>query len=123
MNNILLDTNVLIHLLNGHVGIRELVEDCTWYISFITEMELQLKHDISPEDRGRVLSILEDCRIVEMNHEIKQLAIQLAQRHRLKLADSIILATARHTGMVLITADLEFNKVDDPASEVLIIRP
>ena len=43
MSEILLDTNILIYLLQGNRSIRELVEDGVWYISFITEMELLVK--------------------------------------------------------------------------------
>ena len=58
-----------------------------------------------------------------MNEAIKISAIKNARKHRLKLADSIILATAQHIGVPLLTADLEFNKVDDENQDVIIVQP
>jgi len=123
MNNLLLDTNILIYMLQGHETVRELVEDSFWHISFITEMELLMKPNITPKESLSIKALLSECRIIEMNQAIKEQAISNTHSYRLKLADSIILASAQTYGMSLLTADIEFRKVDDPAQDVLIFRP
>ncbi len=64
MNNILLDTNILIYLLQGNVSIKEMIEGKTWFISYISEMELQVKPDLTPIELKAVHSLLDECLIL-----------------------------------------------------------
>ncbi len=123
MNNLLLDTNILIYMLEGNSAVRELVEDSNWNISFITEMELLMKPSITPKETRSIKALLAECRIIEMNQAIKERAVRNAQDFGLKLADSIILASAQTFGIPLLTADVQFRKVDSPDQDVLIFRP
>ena len=123
MNELVLDTNILIYLLQGNMSVRALLENQVWFISFITELELQMGPEASPGEMKAINALLADCRVLEMNDQIKSRAILNAKRHRLKQADSIVLATAQYIGATLVTADLEFKKVNDPDSDVIIIRP
>ncbi len=123
MSSLVLDTNILIYMLQGQEAVRELVEDSDWYISFISEMELLMKPGITPSETKSIKALLDECRIVEMNQAIKETAIRNSQVFRLKLADSIILATAQTYGMPMLTADIEFRKVESSEVEVLIFRP
>lgn len=122
MTNILLDTNILIYLLGGNAAIRELVDEKTWFISFVSEMELQMKPGLSPVELKAVTSLLKDCFILEINDFIKEKAISNAQRYKLKFADSIILATAQSNNFLLITADSVFKKIAEETNDVLFIR-
>ena len=79
MNNILLDTNILIYLLKGNVPIREMVEDKLWFISFISEMELQMKPELTSSELKAISAILDECYIIEMNKAIKTKAISNAR--------------------------------------------
>jgi predicted nucleic acid-binding protein len=123
MNNLLLDTNILIYILQGHQGVRELVEDSIWHISFISEMEVLMKPNITTTELASIKALLAECRIIEMNQAIKEKAIQNNQDFRLKLADSIILASAQTCSIPLLTADIEFRKVDSPEQDILIFKP
>jgi len=123
MNNLLLDTNILIYMLQGHQGVRELVEDSIWHISYISEMELLMKPNLTSNELVSIKALLAECRIIEMNQAIKEKAIQNNQAFRLKLADSIILASAQTFGIALLTADIEFSRVDSPEQDILIFRP
>jgi predicted nucleic acid-binding protein len=123
MNNLLLDTNILIYILQGHQGVRELVEESIWHISFISEMELLMKPNITLEESISIKALLAECHIIEMNQAIKEQAIQNNQDYRLKLADSIILASAQTFGIPFITADIEFRKVESPNQDILLFRP
>ncbi|MEO8149728.1 MAG: PIN domain-containing protein [Bacteroidia bacterium] len=123
MNNILLDTNILIYLLQGNASLKEILEDKTWFISFITEMEIQMKPDLSNSELKAIRSLLDECIIMEMNNLIKSKAINSAINFKLKLADSIIFATAQIQNMPLITADSVFKKIAEQKNDVLFIIP
>ena len=58
-----------------------------------------------------------------MNNTIKSKAIVNAREYKLKLADSIILATAQTNGFSLITADAVFKKIAQITNDVLLIVP
>ena len=123
MNNILLDTNILIYILQGNSSVKEILDDKNWFISFISEMELQMKPGLSSAEAKAVQSILKECIIVEMNGSIKSKAISNALQYKLKLADSIILATSQVNGFSLITGDSVFKKIAQETNDVLFIVP
>jgi predicted nucleic acid-binding protein len=58
MNNILLDTNILIYLLEGNVAIKEMIDDKKWFISFISEMELQMKSSLTASELKAIQDLL-----------------------------------------------------------------
>ena len=39
-NNLFIDTNIILYLLNGDQTLVNLLDKKTWYLSFITELEL-----------------------------------------------------------------------------------
>jgi predicted nucleic acid-binding protein len=123
MNNLLLDTNVLIYILEGNASVKEILEDKKWFISFISEMELQMKPDMTSLEMKAIQSLLNECVSIEMNNTIKLKAIVNAREYKLKLADSIILATAQTNGFSLITADAVFKKIAQVTNDVLFIVP
>ena len=75
MNNLLLDTNVLIYLLEGNASVREILDGKKWFISFISEMELQMKPDMTSTEMKAIQSLLNECVCIEMNNTIKSKAI------------------------------------------------
>ena len=121
MNNILLDTNILIYILQGNSSVKEILEDKRWIISFISEMELQMRPDLTSAETKAIHSLLAECTIVEMNSNIKSKAILNAKQNRLKLADSIILATAQTNNCPLVSADAVFKKIAEEGNDVLFI--
>ena len=119
----MLDTNILIYLLSGNNAVRELVDGSTWFISFISEIELLMKSDLTETEQQSIHALIRECHVIEMNQAIKELAIVNGQKHRLKLADSIILASSQSYQIPLLTADLEFNKANSSDSDILIFKP
>ena len=73
-------------------------------------MEVLMKPNISTTELASIKALLSECRIIEMNQAIKEKAIQNNQDFCLKLADSIILASAQTCSIPLLTADIEFRK-------------
>lgn len=123
MSSILLDTNILIYLLQGNLEIRQILEDKLWVISFISELELKIKDGMSASETKAVNALLNECFIIEMNNAIKEGAIKYARKYKLKLADSIILATAQEYQVAMITADKVFRKPAESRNDVLLFVP
>ena len=119
-NRIFLDTNILIYLLEGNQELRDILEDKIWYISFITEMELLLKPNITDTEAKAINTLLQECFIIDMNNAIKQIAIESGQKFNLKLADTIIYASARAINIPFLTADKIFKRINTDELNLLI---
>jgi predicted nucleic acid-binding protein len=111
-NNILLDTNIVLYLLNGEDTLIPLLEDKNLYLSFITQLELLSAKYLKPEDISKIKQFISECTIIDITSEIKENTITLRQSYSLKLPDCIIAATSLWLNMPLITADGDFKKVD-----------
>ena len=108
----LVDTNFIIHLTQQKYWVEPFL-DVKVIVSFITEMELLGVFSISKGHKSNMKSLLNDCQIIELNQEIKYLAINLKQKYKLKLADAIIAATAIHLELPFITSDADFKSIKE----------
>lgn len=112
-NKLFLDINIVIYFLSGDRTLAELINGKTVYVSFVTQLELLSYHDITSEEENRISSFLSDCVIVDINASIKKLVIDLRKAYRLKLPDSIIIASALHLDLPVVTSDKAFNKIEE----------
>jgi predicted nucleic acid-binding protein len=110
-DNILLDTNIVLHLLNGDKTLAELLDGKNLYISFITEIELFGYHKITKKEKHKIKLFIDDCIVIEMNSEIKKHTIEIRNKYNAKLGDCLIAATALYAGLPFITADKGFKKI------------
>lgn len=111
-NSIFLDTNILIYLLQGDLKIAELIDNKTFPISFITELELLSIPTNSIQNR-KIKALLKECYILNINEEIKNHTIDFRNKYNIKLPDAIVAATAHYLDLPLITADKGFKKIDE----------
>jgi predicted nucleic acid-binding protein len=109
--NFLIDTNIALYLLSGNDTIAQLLEGSIVHLSFITELELLGYHGITKQEQHRIRLFLKDCLIHNISSDIKELSIDIRQRNRLKLPDSIIAATALQLEIPFISADSGFKKI------------
>ncbi|MBL7222435.1 MAG: type II toxin-antitoxin system VapC family toxin [Candidatus Brocadiae bacterium] len=114
MNGIdcVLDTNVVIGYLGGCdwavATIRQKQTDgATCAVSQITRMELLAFPCLTPDEEQAVRAFLGHVAIVGLTDAIEERAIQLRRKHRLKLPDAIIAATAVELGAALVTSDTQ----------------
>ena len=114
-HSFLVDTNILILLINGNERVAELLDSCKLYVSFITEMELLSAQGLQQKQIQILEDLLADCIIVDIDPRIKNTAISIRRRNRIKLPDTIIAATAITLEIPLITADKGFKPIDDLA--------
>ena len=112
-NNILLDSNIVLYLLNGEEILIPLLEEKQLYVSFITQLETLGYKGISESESRKIRSFLNECVIIDINPVIKDITIKLRQEYSLKLPDSIIIATSLYLNAPIITADTDFSKVKE----------
>ena len=110
---VLCDTNPLIYLLDGNKEIADFLNNKQIHISVITELELFGKPDLSENDRKVIETMLENCFITEINHEIKQIYKDIKRNYTIKLPDAVIAATAISLDIPLLTSDSDFQKISD----------
>ena len=110
-NEIFVDTNILVYLIDGNEKIIPLLQDKDIHVSFITEMEMLSKNNITKNDIRNINMLLDACKLYDFNYKIKSAAIILMRNYRLRLADAIIAATANYYGIELLTADSKFKNI------------
>lgn len=112
-NNLLLDTNIVLYLLNGDVTLIPLLEDKNPFVSFITQLELLGYKDLSQKDLDNIQMFLNECTIIDITPPIKDTTVDLRRKYNLKLPDSIIIATGIWLNIPVISSDLDFTKVEE----------
>jgi predicted nucleic acid-binding protein len=114
----LLDTNVVIGFLAGVDWAVDFVTDraserAQLFTSTITRMELLSYPGISNDEESKILDFLSKIRIVGLASDIEDRAISVRKTTGLKLPDAIIAGTATAIGAVLVSADSDFDKVQN----------
>lgn len=118
MSAISFDSNILIDALNGYAAAHaEIARAPRRCISRITWIEV-----LSKVEEGTLPIIdrfLANFEIDEIDVPIARRAAQLRrERHRLKLADSVVLASAQERGRILVTRNTRDFPVDMPGIRV-----
>ena len=103
-----LDTNVIIYyLLKESLATAKLnsilAGNNPIYISTITELELFAYPQLSIQEARLIKEILLSLNIIPIDSRIAQIAGRLKALNKVKLADSVIAATALATGTTLLT--------------------
>ncbi|MHB8337835.1 MAG: type II toxin-antitoxin system VapC family toxin [Ignavibacteriaceae bacterium] len=112
-NSILLDTNIVLYLLNGDKTLIPLLENKQLFVSFITEIELLSYKGIKAKDQTILKEFLSECLIVDINQLIKENTVEIRKKYSLKLPDCIIIATSLYLNIPIISADKEFSKAEN----------
>ena len=107
---LLADTNILIYFLEGNPQ-YEILADEVSAISVISEIEMLGHTGISTDQAKIIREFLDSFEIFELTPGIKEIAISLKQRQRLKLPDAVIAATAIYHDLVLFISDRDFKKI------------
>jgi predicted nucleic acid-binding protein len=114
MNGIkyLADTNCFIYLLDQSPFILPFANDI-WAFSYITEIELLCKKDISKKEETVIKAMLNTCIKVNHSQTLTDLVIHLKRKNNIKLPDAIIAASAQLLQLPLVTADKGFAKISE----------
>lgn len=112
-DRILVDTNVIIYILQGNRDLADLIHSKYAFISVISELELLSFPKITKREEFVIQSFVSDMNLIALNEVIKRETIRLRRTYGMKLPDSIIAATATYLNCPLVTADHGFSKVKE----------
>ncbi len=101
--NYVLDTNAVIYAQKG--VLTEGLPLGRHFVSVITEIELLSFAHLTTQQEQALLDLLGDVTVITIDHEVKRGAIDLRRRHRLRIPDAIIAATAIMLDAQLLTND------------------
>lgn len=121
--SVVADTNIIVYMLDGNLRIAELLDGKEVYLSFITELELFGKHNLTPVEKRKIQSFLNQCIIIDINASLKRTIVQLRAQYKLKLPDAIIAATAIEYNLPLFTADKQMGIVNELKSFIIETWP
>lgn len=104
------DTNFLINVHEGKTETEPFLDSIA-IVSVISEIELLGWPKLSLPEIKKMSSLLQDCIIMELTTEIKNIAIQMRQQSIVKTPDAIIAATAHFLQLPLVNSDKGFKKI------------
>jgi predicted nucleic acid-binding protein len=115
-----LDTNVALYLLGGLLlNPLPLGE---FYLSVITEMEMLSYPTISEAEVLRIRQFLSQIEVMGVGEDVKNAAIALRKKYRLKLPDAIICAKALSVNAVLVSNDTQLSRVMEISVDAVQIQ-
>jgi len=117
---ILLDTNIIIYLLEGKLA--ELPDSAQVCVSVITEIELLSHHRLNAAGERAIRELIARVAVVDLTPPIKEQAIVLRRQHRLTVPDAIIVGTAVSLDAELITNDTRLSGLPDVRSRSLPMK-
>ena len=111
----LIDSNILIYACSDeYIFVSEFIYENLPLISIISKIEVLGYHKLKERDKIILSNIIDILQIEKLSEEIVDKAIELRQKHRLKLGDAIIAATALVNNDVLVTRNIrDFRKIQD----------
>ena len=112
------DTNILIDYLKGIELARiELERKAERSISIVTWIEL-LAGARDEADEDVIEMFLRDFRVIDLTRRIARDAVEIRRRHRMRLPDAIVWASARTESAVLVTRNTKDFPRNDPGLRV-----
>ncbi len=115
----LVDTNVLVSLLEGNRKASATLEGKTLFISFITEIELLGVPGITEAQQSVIADVLKEIAIIGFSETIGRRTIAIKQRKKVRVPDAIIAATSMELDIPLLTADKDFRNIENIACILL----
>ena len=103
-----LDTNSIIYALNSGFKFPK----NSYFVSIITEIELLSYPKLSHEEENLLKEALSNFSNITITEEIKDKTIRIRKTSKLKLPDSIIVATALVKKAKLVTSDKKLLSLD-----------
>lgn len=121
-NNIVADTSLLVNFFNGIEPAGIILKGQNIWVSAITEIELLTYSALTKSQTKIIRSFLGECVIVELSRRVREIAINIRKKQKLKLPDAVIAATSIHLDFPLVTMDTDFEKVKNLNAVVIDIK-
>ncbi len=112
-DNVVADTNVTLFFLGGDKHLLDYFSKKEIHLSFITELELLSYGKMSDLEKLKVQKFLDTLPIYDIDEKIKNITIKIRQKYKLKLPDSIVVATAIRYNFPLIRADKKLFTIEE----------
>lgn len=112
-DSIFVDTNVLLNLAEHKNLVEPYLVGKEIYISIITEIEILGYNKIQNYEIDFYTTLFEEFHLIDILPQIKNIAISLKQKYKLKLPDAVIAASAIFLGHTLISFDKDFEKINE----------
>ncbi len=116
----LIDTNIFILRVNDRLA--EVLPRGEIICSVITEIELLSFPELTSSEETLIRATLAKVAVYGIDQDIKEEAIRLRRKSRLKLPDAIIAATAICHDAVLVTNDANLHNTPGLQSQRLAVR-
>jgi len=97
----LLDTNSIIYAINNSFTFPK----HKYYFSVITEIELLSFGKLTQEDSDILKLALSNFEFIGLSDNIKEITIDIRKNNKIKLPDSIIVASSIKENAILVTSD------------------
>ncbi len=97
----LLDTNSIIYALDKGF----IFPNYNYYFSIITEIELLSFSKLTKEDSDTIKLALSNFKSIPIDNDIKDITIKIRKENKIKLPDSVIIASALEKNAILVTSD------------------
>ena len=117
--NYLADTNAVLYFLSGKECMKPFVSS-RFAVSVINELELLSFPKITDEEERQIRGFIEKSVVLDLDDRIKERTIQLRRAYNVKLPDAIVAATAIEHEMMLITADIGFERIKELKLKLII---
>ena len=111
---LLVDTSAWIEWLigspTGEKLAAQLPEQADWLVPTMVQLELAkwLAREVGEDKADQVIAFTQVCQVVPLDTAIALAAAEACREHKLATADTIMFATARARGAVLLTCDAHF---------------
>ena len=112
----LLDTNSIIYILNQNLILKNSNE---YYISIITEIELLSYSKLTLLEIDEIKKVLSKFNRIELTETVKDKTIMIRRKSKIKLPDSIIIASTLDYQATLITNDQQLIKTNLVTSQLI----
>ncbi|MDO5651092.1 MAG: type II toxin-antitoxin system VapC family toxin [Moraxella sp.] len=113
MNDYLLDTCFILGLFNENAKTLKIMQNISpknCFVSVINRIELLGYHGITTHDEMMLNDFLNEITQLDLSQKTANKAIEIRKRHKIKLADSIVLAAALVHDLTLLTLDEKLAK-------------
>ncbi|MFP9097442.1 PIN domain-containing protein [Flavobacterium sp. RHBU_24] len=118
-NKLVVDTNIILYILNGDANTLNYIQGKDVYISSISEIELLSYSKLTEYDFVQIKNLLKTVKIVELTASVKDYTISIRKKYKFKLPDSIVLATAAYLGIPLLTADRQLARAEEETDIII----
>lgn len=119
-DSLLIDSNIIVHVLQGHRSLAEQLEGKRLFVSAVTRIELYSWPGSGKERDAWLDAFFAECELVELDRSIQDRTIALRKKFKLTLGDAIIAATAWHKDVPLLTADKALKKVGSSVRVIIV---